>query len=176
MNNTKFQLAGLYGAEGFNWMLHTSNYSLSNPIGKGIFIVDVFGLPVHPAIENLTVGHLVNGFLGLAAVCLPIMIGKLFFENQHAIMEEGTDFFTKGFNKYITSLIGTIYGFVLITEFASLYLRILAETNSGPIPDMNSEGTGFIAMLIMSIALLLCNLGLGLYVAYVRHQLFYEEV
>ena len=149
---------------------------MSIRIGKDIFLVDVLGIPPYTFIENLTIGTLVSGFLGIAAVMMPILIGKLFFENQHAITEQGSAFFTSGINKYVTILVGTIYAFVLLTEFSSLLMRIQADMNSGPIPDLNSEGSGFLPMLLISIALLLTNLGLGLYLAWLRHQLYFEEV
>ena len=37
------KLAGIMGAEAFNWLLHTANYSLVNTVGSDVFLVDALG-------------------------------------------------------------------------------------------------------------------------------------
>ncbi len=159
-----------------NWGFHASNYALANPIGGTTFLVDIWGLPTGTVLDNVTVGILINAMLGLMAVVVPIIMGLFFLEHHHDLFEDHTRFFANGFNKFVCGLILTTYGFVIATEFSCLYLRILEETHTGPIPDLGGEPTGFIPLLLMSCALILANLGLGLLVAYAHRNLSEQEV
>lgn len=162
--NHNLTLVGLYLAEVLNWFVHATNYSIANPMGTSEFIVDIWGLPAYAWVENLTVGMLLNWVLALAAILVPVAFWSLFLEKQD-LVNNTRELMGKNSQKIIMFFIGGLYALVIATEFAALGLRIIAETNVGPIPTMGDASSGVPAMLIMSIALVGANCGLGLYIA-----------
>ena len=159
------QLSVLGSIEIFNAALHISTYSLAIAIGEGYFLVDVFGLPAYKPIENLTVSDLLCTLLGLGAVATPIGVWHWFLENQNEIFSDVDQFFANGMNRIVAIMLATIYGFVILSEFSVLMLRVLEAVNTGPITSVDEGETGFVAMLIISCTIILLNFGLGFSVA-----------
>ena len=156
------KLALVLCAEVFNWLLHTSNYALVNTVGSDLFIVDVLGLPDIAALTNLTLGTLINGVLGLAAVATPVFLFSQLLARHEEIFADPKTFFTNGLNAIVTTLLVLLYLFVIGTEFATLYMRVVAESAPSPIPNMAGNEANFWPMLIMSIALIITNAAMGL--------------
>ena len=173
-SKNRLSLIGLYLAECLNWLVHASNYHLVNPIGSEEFLVDIWGPPAYGFIQNITIGTLINSVLGLAAVIVPVLMCKLFLENQELINRSGY-FITQKASQIVAGFVGLLYLFVVATEFSVLYLKIQQATNIGPIQIAGAEPTGFIPMLIMCIALILANLGLGLFVAHTHRKIASSE-
>lgn len=157
-------------AEACNWALHTANYSLANPVGSDVFLVDVFGLPPYGALENLTVSSLINGVLGLVAVGVPVVMWY-FLITKREILNDPRAFFNDRLAKFISILLIVLYAFVVLTEFSALWLRILDETDTGPLPSVSGESVGTAPMVIMSICLIVANAGIGLAVASIYRSL-----
>jgi|GEM_PF-3582238 len=161
------KLAGVMGAESFNWLLHTANYSLVNTVGSDSFLIDTLGLPEWGLIRNLTVATLINGVLGLAAVATPVFLFGQLIERHREIFGNPQSFFADALSKIVTGLLGCLYAFVLVTEFAALYLRVQAESAPSPIPALANHPTGFWPMLLMCAALILINAAMGLATAHI---------
>ena len=167
----KFWLYGklglVFGAESFNWLLHTSNYALVNTVGSDLFIVDVLGLPVVTGLGNITVGTLINGVLGLAAVATPVFLFGQLLERHEEIFQDTRNFFSNGLNAVVTALLVLLYLFVIGSEFSTLYMRILEESAPSPIPTLAGHEANFWPMMIMSIALIITNAAMGLATAHI---------
>ncbi|MBL3588673.1 MAG: hypothetical protein JMN24_02625 [gamma proteobacterium endosymbiont of Lamellibrachia anaximandri] len=157
----------IFGAEKFNWLLHTSNYALVNTVGADLFVLDVLGLPDIYALSNISVGTLINGILGLAAVATPVFLFSQLLERHHEIFSDPKGFFSDGLNAIVTALFTLLYFFVIFTEFATLYMRVLEESAPSPIPELAGSEANFWPMLIMSIALIITNAAMGLATAHV---------
>ena len=154
-------------AEFFNWVLHTSNYALVNTVGSDLFILDVLGLPDIATLSNISIGTLINGVLGLAAVATPVFLFGQLLERHQEIFSDPKEFFSNGLNAIVTALLVLLYIFVIGTEFATLYMRILEESAPSPIPTLAGNEANFWPMLIMSIALIITNAAMGLATAHV---------
>jgi hypothetical protein len=169
--NDKFWLYGkltlILLAESFNWLLHTSNYALVNTVGSDLFIVDVLGLPDIPAITNISVGTLINGVLGLAAVATPVFLFGQLLERHEEIFDDPRSFFSNGLNAIVTTLLLLLYMFVIGSEFSVLYLRVVAESAPSPIPNLAGHEANFWPMMIMSAALIVTNCAMGLATAHI---------
>lgn len=161
------KLIALFAAEGFNWLLHTANYSLVNTVGSDVFLVDALGLPEWGFFENLTVSTLINGVLGLAAVATPVFLFSQLIERHREIFDNPRSFFASALSKIVTGLLLLLYTFVIVTEFAALYLRVQAESAPSPIPALAGHTTGFWPMLLMCVALILINAAMGLATAHI---------
>ena len=161
------RLTGALAVEGFNWLLHTANYSLVNPVGSDVFLIDALGLPEWSLFQNVTVSTLINGVLGLAAVGTPVFLFGQLIERHQDIFANPRSFFASGLHKIVTGLLVLLYGFVIVTEFAALYLRVQAESAPSPIPSLAGHATGFWPMLLMCVALILINAALGLATAHI---------
>lgn len=149
----------------FNLALHIANYSLANVVGANYFLVDILGLPPYELINNLSVSDLLNTLLGMGAVITPIVGWHWFLDHQEEIFEDSSQFFQKGLNRIVGLMIAITYGFVVMSEFSVLMLRILETTTPGPIANIGEEQTGLLPMLIMAVTIILINLGLGFAVA-----------
>ncbi|MCB9987718.1 MAG: hypothetical protein H6868_00090 [Rhodospirillales bacterium] len=147
-------------AESANWLLHASMYSLANPIGSDVFIVDALGLPAIPLISDLSVGNLINGTMALGAVGVPVVAWFFLFTKQD-ILKSRRKFFRDPLAKLVAALLILMYLLVVATEFSALWLRIAAESHTGPIPNMSAHATGTWPLVIMSIAVVVTNLGIG---------------
>ena len=161
------KLIALFAAEAFNWLLHTANYSLVNTVGSDVFLVDALGLPAWGLFENLTVSTLINSVLGLAAVATPVFLFGQLIERHQEIFANPRSFFAGALSKIVTGLLLLLYGFVIVTEFAALYLRVQAESAPSPIPALAGHATGFWPMLLMCVALILINAAMGLATAHI---------
>ena len=148
------RLTGALFVEGFNWLLHTANYSLVNPVGSDVFLIDALGLPEWSLFQNVTVSTLINGVLGLAAVGTPVFLFGQLIERHQELFANPRSFFASGLHK-------------IVTEFAALYLRVQAESAPSPIPALAGHATGFWPMLLMCVALILINAALGLATAHI---------
>lgn len=157
----------IFMAEAGNWLLHTSNYALVNTVGADLFVLDVLGLPDIPALSNISVGTLINGVLGLAAVATPVFLFGQLLDRHTEIFEDAKGFFSNGLNAVVTALFALLYLFVISTEFATLYMRIAEETAPSPIPGFSGSEASFWPMLIMSIALIITNAAMGLATAHI---------
>lgn len=156
----------IFLAEAGNWLLHTSNYALVNTVGADLFILDVLGLPDISALSNISVGTLINGVLGLAAVMTPVFLFGSLLDRHQEIFADKKAFFT-GLNAIVTGLLVLLYIFVITTEFATLYMRIQEETAPSVIPEFASNQASFWPMMIMSIALIITNAAMGLATAHI---------
>lgn len=165
-----FKFFGVLLAESFNWLLHASMYSLANPIGSDVFIVDALGLPEIALIENLTVGSLINGTLALIAVGVPV-IGWFFLLTRRDILIDRESFFRDPVPKLIGGLLVLMYIFIIATELSALWLRIADELQAGAIPSFSGHSPGALPMVIISFALILANAGIGLATATVYKSL-----
>lgn len=154
-------------AEGGNWLLHTSNYALVNTVGADLFVLDVLGLPDIPLLSNISVGILINGVLGLAAVATPVFLFGQLLERHQEIFADTKSFFSNGLHVVITGMFTLLYLFVIATEFAALYMRIAEETAPSPIASLAGNQDSFYPMLIMSIALIITNAAMGLATAHI---------
>lgn len=161
------KLGAISTAEGFNWLLHTANYSLVNPVGSDVFIVDVLGLPATGLLENITVSTLINGVLGFAAVATPVALFSVLLDRHQEIFNAPRAFFASALTKIVTGLLLLLYAFVIVTEFSALYLRVLAESAPSPIPSLAGHETGFWPLLLMALALILINAAMGLATAHI---------
>jgi hypothetical protein len=161
------KLIALFVAEAFNWLLHTANYSLVNTVGSDVFLVDALGLPEWGLFQNLTVSTLINGVLGLAAVATPVFLFSQLIERHEDIFANPRSFFASALSKIVTGLLLLLYAFVIVTEFAALYLRVQAESAPSPIPALAGHATGFWPMLLMCVALILINAAMGLATAHI---------
>ncbi len=161
------KLAGIAAAEVFNWLLHTANYSLVNTVGADVFLVDALGLPQWGWVQNLTVSTLINGILGLAAVATPIFLFGQLIERHKEIFGNPQGFFADALSRIVTGLLLLLYLFVVVTEFAALWLRVQAESAPSPIPALAGHATGFWPMLLMCVALILINAAMGLATAHI---------
>lgn len=161
------KLIALFAAESFNWLLHTANYSLVNTVGSDVFLVDALGLPEWGLVQNLTVSTLINGVLGLAAVATPVFLFSQLIERHQEIFANPRHFFANALSKIVTGLLLLLYLFVIVTEFAALYLRVQAESAPSPIPALAGHATGFWPMLLMCVALILINAAMGLATAHI---------
>lgn len=161
------KLAGVLAAESFNWLLHTANYSLVNTVGSDVFLIDALGLPEWRLLQNLTVSTLINGVLGLAAVATPVFLFGQLIERHKEIFDNPRHFFASMLSRIVTGLLVLLYGFVIVTEFAALYLRVQAESAPSPIPALAGYATGFWPMLLMCVALILINAAMGLATAHI---------
>ncbi len=161
------KLLGVMAAESFNWLLHTANYSLVNSVGSDVFLIDALGLPAWGWLDNLTVSTLINGVLGLAAVATPVFLFGMLLERHREMFGAPRAFFSGALSKIITGLLLLLYGFVIVTEFAALYLRVQAESAPSPIPSLSGHDTEFWPMLLMSLALILVNAAMGLATAHI---------
>lgn len=161
------KLAGVLAAEGFNWLLHTANYSLVNTVGSDVFLIDALGLPEWRVLQNLTVSTLINGVLGMAAVATPVFLFGQLIERHREIFNNPRHFFADALSRIVTGLLVLLYGFVIVTEFAALYLRVQAESAPSPIPALAGHATGFWPMLLMCVALILINAAMGLATAHI---------
>ncbi len=157
----------IFIAEGGNWLLHTSNYALVNTVGADLFVLDVLGLPDIAVISNISVGTMINGMLGLAAVATPVFLFGQLLERHTEIFADTKAFFSNGLNAIITGMFALLYLFVIATEFAALYLRIEEETAPSPIAGLSGNEASFYPLLIMSIALILTNAAMGLATAHI---------
>lgn len=160
----------IFMAEAVNWLLHTSNYALVNTVGSDLFVLDVLGLPDIPALSNISVGTLINGILGLAAVATPIFLFGQLLERHHEIFDDAKKFFSNGLHMVITALFSLLYLFVISTEFATLYMRIQEETAPSPIPGFSGNEASFWPLMIMSIALIITNAAMGLATAHIARS------
>ena len=157
----------IFLAEGGNWLLHTSNYSLVNTVGADLFVLDVLGLPDIPILSNISVGTLINSVLGLAAVATPVFLFSQLLERHQEIFADTKAFFRNGLHAIITGMFALLYFFVIATEFAALYMRIEEETAPSPIAGLAGNEASFYPMLIMSIALIITNAAMGLATAHI---------
>lgn len=156
----------IFMAEAGNWLLHTSNYALVNTVGADLFVIDVLGLPDIPGLSNISVGTLINGILGLAAVATPVFLFGQLLERHQEIFDDTKSFFN-GLNTIITALFVLLYLFIISTEFATLYMRIAEETAPSAIPGFSGNEASFWPMLIMSVALIITNAAMGLATAHI---------
>jgi len=161
------KLSLIFGAELFNWLLHTSNYALVNTVGSDLFILDVLGLPDIAALSNISIGTLINSVLGLAAVATPVFLFSQLLDRHQEIFADPKEFFSNGLNAIVTALLVLLYLFVIGTEFATLYMRILEESAPSPIPTLAGSEANFYPMVIMSIALIITNAAMGLATAHI---------
>lgn len=161
------KLAGVLAAELFNWLLHTANYSLVNTVGSDVFLIDALGLPEWRLLQNLTVSTLINGVLGMAAVATPVFLFGQLIERHREIFDNPRHFFASMLSRIVTGLLVLLYGFVICTEFAALYLRVQAESAPSPIPALAGHATGFWPMLLMCVALIFINAAMGLATAHI---------
>ena len=157
----------MFAAEALNWLLHTSNYALVNTVGSDLFVLDILGLPDWSALSNITVGMLINSVLGLAAVSAPIFLFSQLLERHEEIFDDTRAFFSNGLHMIITTMLALLYFFVIFTEFAALYLRILEESAPSPIPGFSENESSFWPMMIMSITLIITNAAMGLATAHI---------
>lgn len=157
-------------AEAGNWLLHASNYALVNTVGSDLFVLDVLGLPDISALSNLSVGTLINGVLGLAAVATPIFLFGQLLERHHEIFDDAKGFFSDALNIIVTTLFALLYLFVISTEFATLFMRIQEETAPSPIPGFSGNEASFWPMMIMSVALIITNAAMGLATAHIARS------
>jgi len=160
----------IFAAEVFNIILHASNYALANPLGSDVFIVDILGLPALPALSNISVGTLINGVLGLAAVLTPVFLFGQLLDRHQEIFEDAKGFFSNGINAIVTALLVILYLLVIATEFGALYMRITIETAPSIIPSLSNSEASFWPMLIMSIALIITNAAMGLACAHIMRS------
>lgn len=154
-------------AEAGNWLLHTSNYALVNTVGEDLFVIDVLGLPDIAFLSSISVSTLINSLLGLAAVATPVFLFTQLLERHQEIFEDSRTFFRNGLHIVVTALFALLYAFVIATEFATLYMRILDESAPSPIPELAGNAGNFWPMLIMSIALIITNAAMGLATAHI---------
>ncbi|MCF6251099.1 MAG: hypothetical protein L3J75_07495 [Methylococcaceae bacterium] len=157
-------------AETGNWLLHTSNYALVNTVGSDLFVIDILGLPDIPMLSNLSVGTLINGVLGLAAVATPAFLFSQLIERHEEIFGDTNKFFSNGLHMVVTGMFALLYFFVISTEFATLYMRVVAESAPSPIPGLSGSENSFWPMLIMSVALIITNAAMGLAAAHILHS------
>jgi len=150
------------GAECVNWTLHTANYALVNTIGSDLFVTDILGLPDIGFLSNISVGLMINGLLGLAAVAVPVFLFGQLLERHEEIFDDPKAFFRNGLNLIVTTLLLMLYVLVIASEFSALYMRIEEEVAHSVIPDISGEEASYWPMLIMSIALICTNAALGL--------------
>lgn len=161
------KLIALFAAEGFNWLLHTANYSLVNTVGSDVFLIDALGLPEWGPLQNVTISTLLNGVLGLAAVATPVFLFSVLLEKHAQIFANPRGFFADALSKIVTGLLLLLYLFVIVTEFAALYMRVQAESAPSPIPALANHAGGFWPMLLMCVALILINAAMGLATAHI---------
>jgi len=161
------RLLGVAAAETFNWFVHVANYSLANPVGSDLFVIDVLGFPPFPGLEDITVGLLINGILALAAVATPVFLFSQLLERHNELFGDPKGFFRSGLARLVTALLVVLYAFVIATEFSALYLRVQAESAPSPIIDSFNPSRSFWPMLIMSVSILLINAGMGLASAHI---------
>jgi len=161
------KLGLIFTAEAGNWLLHTSNYALVNTVGADLFIIDVLGLPDISGLSNISVGTLINGILGLAAVATPVFLFSQLLDRHQEIFDDARSFFSNGLNAIVTALFTLLYLFVIFTEFSTLYMRIKEETAPSPIPEFSGNEASFWPMLIMSVALIITNAAMGLATAHI---------
>lgn len=149
----------------FNAMLHISTYALAISIGEDHFLIDIFGLPEYEFLLNLTVADLLCTLLGLGAVVTPIGVWHWFLDHQQEIFEDYQKFFADPMHKVIAIMLATIYGFVILSELAVLTLRVLESLDTGPIASAEKDESGFLAMMVISLTVIVLNFGLGFAVA-----------
>lgn len=160
---TALKFLAIIIAELVNFTLHLSTYSLANPIGNDLFLVDVLGLPPWELIENLTVATLINAVLAVVAVSVPV-VGWYYLISDTRILEDSANFFSSLLNKVIALFLLGMYGLVVLTELSVLILRIMEETKSlnGVIPAFAAEPVALFPMLVISLALVAANVAIGL--------------
>ena len=97
----------------------------------------------------------------------PIFLFGQLIERHKEIFGNPQGFFADALSRIVTGLLLLLYAFVVVTEFAALYLRVAAESAPSPIPALAGHATGFWPMLLMCVALILINAAMGLATAHI---------
>ena len=97
----------------------------------------------------------------------PVFLFGMLLERHREMFGSPRAFFSGALSKIITGLLLLLYAFVIVTEFAALYLRVQAESAPSPIPSLSGHDTEFWPMLLMSLALILVNAAMGLATAHI---------
>jgi len=157
----------IFLAEGGNWLLHVSTYSLAYSVGSDLFLADIFNLSDTSILSDVSVGMLICSVLALAAIATPIFLFGQLLDRHQEIFDDAKSFFSNGLHAVITGMMVFLYCCVIATEGAALLLRIEIETAPSPIAGLAGNEASFYPMLIMSIALIATNAAMGLATAHI---------
>jgi len=157
----------IFTAEGGNWLLHVSTYSLAYSVGSDLFLADIFSLSDTSILSDISVGMLICSVLGLAAIMVPIFLFGELLDRHQEIFADTKAFFSNGLHAIITGMMAILYIFVIATEVSALYLRVAAESAHSPIEGLAGNESSFYPMLIMSITIIVANAAFGLASAHI---------
>lgn len=161
------KLSLIFTAEGGNFLLHVSTYSLAYTVGSDLFLSDIFSLSDTSILSDISVGMLICSVLALAAISAPIFLfGKLLDRHQE-IFADTKAFFSNGLHAIITGVMALLYCCVIATELSALYLRIEIETAHSPIASLSGNESSFFPLAIMSITVIVANAAFGLASAHI---------
>jgi hypothetical protein len=144
----------------FAW---SASFSQINPMASGIFIGDMLPFPLPQALENLSVGSILNITLGILAVAMPAVIWH--FILSHRILSNiRRGYFEDNPQRIVIgAVLVATYALTITLEVLSLLARVKDSLGTAsPIPTLGDKPE-LIPLLLVSLALILgsCLLGLA---------------
>lgn len=150
----------------FAW---AASFSTINPMGDGIFLVDLLPFPLPDFLKDLSVGGLLNGVLGLIAVATPTAIWHFILRDR--ILSNITEYFRDDILRIaVGGILLCTYLATVALEILSLLKRIDASLNTGPLDLLESQPE-LLPLALVSAALILGSCLLGLASAALFHSL-----
>lgn len=140
-----------------------ASISQINPMASGVFLADYLPFPLPEAIDNVSVGSLINLLLGLLAVIMPTVIWHHILEDE--ILSDIRGYFAGDIRRIvIAAILLATYALTIALEVMSLLSRVdnsMQAVNS-PIPILGDQPE-LLPLLLVSLALVLgsCLLGLA---------------
>jgi hypothetical protein len=143
----------------FAW---SASFSQINPMASGVFISDMLPFPLPQALEDLSVGSILNVTLGILAVAMPAVIWH--FVLCHHILSDIRGYFEGQPQRIVIGAVLVLtYALTITLEVLSLLARVKDSLGStSPIPTLGDQPE-LIPLLLVSLSLILgsCLLGLA---------------
>lgn len=155
-----FTLLALKGLVAVAW---GASISQVNPMASGVFLADYLPFPLPDAMDDVSVGSLINLVLGLLAVIMPTVIWHHALEED--ILSDIRGYFAGDIRRIvIATLLLATYALTITLEVMSLLARVdnSMQAANSPIPTLG-EQPELLPLLLVSLTLVLgsCLLGLA---------------
>lgn len=143
----------------FAW---SASFSQINPMASGVFISDMLPFPLPKALENLSVGSILNISLGFLSVITPSIIWHFILRDK--ILSDIRGYFEGNTERIVIGAVLILtYALTISLEILSLIARVKDSLGTAsPIPTLGDKPE-LIPLLLVSLALILgsCLLGLA---------------
>lgn len=135
-----------------------ASFTEINPIAQSVYLAD--SIPLPSMFEDITMGAIINGALGLATVLIPTVIWKYVLSEEFQCNPRGY-FLNQPIRTCVGMILLLLYLMLIALEIMALRARIHASLDTGPIQFVKEQPEA-LPMIIASTAMILGTFLLGL--------------